>query len=96
VVAFDSGGAFVTTRTAMGTDTRATTGPNDGLGNIQLVTPFVAAITGDAIATQPLIFSGVSVLNMNVPEPRSIAMASGALLCLVGIHLTRRRSQASR
>ncbi len=66
VVAFDSGGAFVTTRTAMGTDIRATTGPNDGLGNIQLVTPFVAAITGGAIATQPLIFSGVSVLNMNV------------------------------
>ena len=84
VVAFDSGGAFVTTRTAMGTDNRDTTGPNDGLGNIQLVTPFVAAIQGPAIATAPLIFSGVSVLSMNVPEAGSIAMLSTGLLGLIG------------
>ncbi len=96
VVGFDSGGGFLTTRTAMGTDNRDTTGPNDGLGNIQLVSPFVAAIQGPAIATAPLIFSGVSVLSMDVPESGSIAMLSVGLLGLIGIHLTRRRNRATR
>jgi hypothetical protein len=95
VVAFDSGGDFITTRTAMGTDLRATTGPGAGVGNIQLVSPFIATIYGGAIATAPFVFSGVGVLNLNLPEPGAVGMLSAGLLGLVGVHLVRRRGRAS-
>jgi hypothetical protein len=93
VVAFDSGGSFQTTRTAMGTDLRATTGTGAGLGNIQLVSPFIAAIYGAAIANDPVIFSGVGSLNLNVPEPGAVGLLSAGLLGLVGVHLVRRRDR---